>query len=150
VVFLGGIEPGDPYGAEFSDLVRARPWCEYVGFTDRARLKAGMARASSLVLPSHEDNCPMVVLEAMAAGVSVAAGRVGGVPELIADGETGLMFDPASAEEMRGAVARLLEDEATDKKLVARARDEALRRFLPRVVARRHVEIYQEVLSRKT
>jgi glycosyltransferase involved in cell wall biosynthesis len=150
VVFLGGTVPGDPYSAEFAELVRARPWCEYAGFTDRAGLKAWMGRASSLVLPSHEDNCPMVVLEAMAAGVSVAAGRVGGVPELIADGETGLMFDPASAEEMRGAVARLLEDEETDKKLVARAREEALRRFLPRVVAERHVEIYQEVLSRKS
>jgi len=150
VVFLGETAPDDPYGAEFAELVRARPWSEYVGFTNRAGLAAWLARASALVLPSHEDNCPMVVLEAMAAGVSVAAGRVGGVPELIAEGETGLMFNPASAEEMRGAVARLLEDEAADKKLIARAREEALRRFLPRVVARRHVEIYQEVLSRKS
>jgi glycosyltransferase involved in cell wall biosynthesis len=145
VVFLGAAKAGVSYSAEFLELVRARPWCEFAGFADRATLKSWFVAASALVLPSHEDNCPMVVLEAMAAGVPVAAARVGGVPELIRDGETGLMFDPNEAQDMRRAVTWLLDDH--EKVLAGNAKKEALRRFLPRAIAQRHVEIYEEVLA---
>ena len=47
-------------------MVAARPWCTHGGFADRAKLKACLKTASLLALPSLEDNCPMVVLEAMA------------------------------------------------------------------------------------
>lgn len=147
LVFLGETSPGDSYGAEFAELVRTRPWCEFDGFVDRAALRSRLANASSLVLPSHEDNCPMVVLEAMAAGISVAASRVGGVPELIRDGETGLLFDPNNARQMREAVARLVNGGGQKENLAARAKEEALRRFLPAVIARRHLEIYHDVLG---
>ena len=147
VVFLGATQAGDPYSEEFLSLVQARPWCEFAGFVGRPALRARFAEATSLVLPSHEDNCPMVVLEAMAAGVSVAAARVGGVPELIREGGTGLLFDPDNAGEIQDTVARLLDDNERERKLAARAREDARQRFLPQVIARRHMEIYAEVLA---
>ncbi|HEX4351004.1 MAG TPA: glycosyltransferase family 4 protein, partial [Verrucomicrobiae bacterium] len=59
------------YGEEFLQLVRERPWCEHIGYLNREQLKARLAEASFVVLPTIEDNCPMVVLEGMAAGVPV-------------------------------------------------------------------------------
>jgi glycosyltransferase involved in cell wall biosynthesis len=98
-----------------------------------------------VILPSLEDNCPMVVLEAMAAGVPVAAARVGGVPDLVRHGETGLLFDPSSGQAMASAMKQLLE--ARESSMVARAQSEARKRFHPEVIAARHLEIYREVIS---
>ncbi len=147
VLFLGAAPRDDAYCREFHDLLETRPWCRYDGFANRAKLKEYFRQATLLALPSLEDNCPMVVLEAMAAGVPVAAARVGGVPELITDGRTGLWFDPKNPVSMSGAVERLLSDTALRARLSVDARQEALGRFHPRAIAQRHVEIYREVLS---
>jgi glycosyltransferase involved in cell wall biosynthesis len=147
LIFVGQVEK-DSYGEEFLRLVRERTWCEHAGFADRARLKEFFKRASFLVLPTLEDNCPMVVLEAMAAGVPVLASKVGGVPDLIEEGRTGLFCDPQNPESFGTGMARLLDDRKLAQQLAANAKVEAQRRFHPAVVARRHLEIYREVLER--
>jgi glycosyltransferase involved in cell wall biosynthesis len=144
--FLGDA-PNDAYTTEFLELVSRRSWCEHQGFTGREALKREMAAASMVALPSLEDNCPMVVLEAAAAGVPIMAAEVGGVPELIEDGVTGLFCDPMSPDSMRTQVQRLLDHAGFGKQMALRARSEAERRFHPRVIATRHREIYQEVLK---
>ena len=88
----------------------------------------------------------MVVLEAMAAGVPVLASKVGGVPDLIESEKTGLFCDPERPESFREGVARLLADREFARQLAVTAKAEALRRFYPQVIARRHLEIYQELL----
>jgi glycosyltransferase involved in cell wall biosynthesis len=100
-----------------------------------------------LALPSLEDNCPMVVLEAMAAGVPVLAAKVGGLPDLIEDGKNGVFLDPLDAASMRAGVEKILDDRGMAKSLVATAKEQARERYHPLVIARRHVEIYREVLS---
>jgi glycosyltransferase involved in cell wall biosynthesis len=145
LVFLGGARRKSAYGREFFELIETRPWCRYGGFADRNALKQYMASASGLVLPSLEDNCPMVVLEAMAAGVPVAAARVGGVPDLVRHGETGLLFDPLNELSIADAMKELLEN--CESSMAKRAKDEAGKRFHPQIIAARHLEIYREVLS---
>jgi glycosyltransferase involved in cell wall biosynthesis len=144
LLFLGFAGLNTPYQSEFFKLVEGRPWCRYGGVADRETLKSYFSTAAGLVLPSLEDNCPMVVLEAMAAGIPVAAASVGGVPELIRDGQTGLLFDPLDGKAMGKAMEQLFMSSA----LAGPARAEALKRFHPLVIARRHVEIYREVLGR--
>lgn len=136
----------DAFGAEFRQLVRERPWCEYAGWAGREQLKQHFKNATFVALPTLEDNCPMVVLEAMAAGVPSLASRVGGVPDLIEPEKTGLFCDPNHPDSFRIGVARLLDDPALSLRLAENARAEALRRFHPRVVAQKHLEIYREVL----
>jgi glycosyltransferase involved in cell wall biosynthesis len=147
IIFLGQTEDG-AYGREFLELVRTRPWCEFAGFADRQTLKQHLRAAAFLALPTLEDNCPMVVLEAMAAGVPVVASNVGGVPDLIEPGVTGLLCDPHRPENFQAAVARLLADRQLSSRLAEAARIAARQRFLPEVIARRHIEIYREVLNR--
>ena len=149
MIFLGQTDDS-AYSREFLKLVKERPWCEYAGFAGRERLKEFFKAASFLVLPTLEDNCPMVVLEAMAAGVPVLASNVGGVPDLIEHEKTGLFCDPQRSESFREGVARLLGEPKLGRQLVANAKTEAQRRFHPQVVARRHLEIYREVIQERS
>ncbi|HWV98681.1 MAG TPA: glycosyltransferase family 4 protein [Candidatus Acidoferrum sp.] len=144
LVFLGGVIAGDPYGLEFLALVRERPWCCFEGFQKGDALRAHFTSASMMVLPTLEDNCPMVVLESMAAGVPVAAARIGGIPDLIDHRVNGLLFNPRDPADIRAAVLELLQPEASNR-MAAEARKRALERYHPAKIARRHVEIYREV-----
>jgi glycosyltransferase involved in cell wall biosynthesis len=147
LVFLGQAWANRTYDEEFLGLVRARPWCSHAGQANRQQLKERLQQATLLALPSLEDNCPMVVLEAMAAGVPVVAAKVGGVPDLIEEGKTGFFCDPLDAVSMRTAVETALANTQAAREIAALAKARARERFHPRVIARQHVEVYQQVLN---
>jgi glycosyltransferase involved in cell wall biosynthesis len=149
LIFAGGGSDADPYFQKFKNMIRQRDWCEYRGPLDRAALQNEMALASVGVLPSFEENCPMVVLEAAACGLPFAASRVGGIPDLIEHGVTGLLFDPSSHEDMRTAISRMLSEEKLRQELAENARQDCKVRFAPESVAREHVNIYKAVLDRE-
>jgi len=148
IIFLGGGEPSSPYCLEFRRMVESRPWCRYEGYADREQLKRYLRTATLFVLPSLEENCPMVILEAMAAGVPVLAARVGGVPDLFEEGKTGFFCDPLQENSMRAAVQTALSDSAVLRQIATRAKQEARERFHPKVIARKHLHIYRQVLER--
>lgn len=150
LLFLGGTTLGRAYDDEFLQLVRERPWCIYGGTVNRDQLKGHLREASALALPSLEDNCPMVVLEAMATGVPVVAAKVGGVPELVEEGKTGFFCDPLDAASISQAVEKMLTNRAAAREMAARAKEQALARFHPKVVAQQHLQIYKEVCSSPT
>jgi len=149
VVFLGIAQAGQAYDDEFLGLVRERPWCVYGGMADREQLKGYFREATALALPSLEDNCPMVVLEAMAAGVPVLAAKVGGLPDLIEDGKTGYFCDPLDPRSMVDGVSRMLQNQSAARAIATAARQQSRARYEPEVIARRHLEIYREVLAGK-
>jgi glycosyltransferase involved in cell wall biosynthesis len=136
-----------PYVKEVYALAETIPSIEMLGFIGRDELGGQFKNSSLVVLPTFEDNCPMVVLEAMAAGLPVAASRVGGVPDLVAHEADGLMFDPHDAEEVRASLERLVRAPSLRADLAARGRKKALERFHPRVIAEEHLKIYREVLG---
>jgi glycosyltransferase involved in cell wall biosynthesis len=145
--FLGSASKGNAYGDEFFRLLESRPWCQWDGLVGRDELRSRMQKAAGLVLPSLEDNCPMVVLEAMAAGIPVAAARIGGIPDLVTEGNTGWLFDPLDPESIAAGVGRMLSDRATSIRLADAAKEAARERFHPRVVATNHLDIYRQVLQ---
>jgi glycosyltransferase involved in cell wall biosynthesis len=145
--FYGMAMAADPYAQECLRLIRQRSWCEYHPFSDRPTIKAALATASLLVLPSLEENCPMTVLEAMAAGVPVVAAKVGGVPELFEDAVTGLFCDPNDPVSIRTAVQTVLSKPAFARDIAVRARHWANDKFHPDRIVQHHVEIYREMLS---
>jgi glycosyltransferase involved in cell wall biosynthesis len=79
----------------------------------------GAAVAS--VLPSAWENFPHTVVEALAVGCPVIATSVGGVPEVVRDGENGLLVAPGDSQALAQAIARLLSDEALRERLAAAA-----------------------------
>ncbi|MFC5971146.1 glycosyltransferase family 4 protein [Halomarina salina] len=71
----------------------------------------------AFVLPSHTEGLPRVVLEAQATETPVVATRVGGVPEIVDDGETGLLCSPRSPAELAAAIDRLATDDEERRRL---------------------------------
>ncbi len=147
LLFLGLAPENDPYAAEFLEMVKARPWCEHGGFASREKIKEELSLATAVVMPSLEDNCPMVVLEAMAARVPIIAANVGGVPDLVEHDVTGLFCNPYQPGTMCAAVERVLNDRPFAEAMAAQAQRVARARFHPEIIARRHLEIYREVLK---
>ena len=68
--------------------------------------------ADFLVLPSHSEGMPQAVVEAMNCGLPVVATKVGGVPEAVVDGQTGLLVEAGNASQLRDAMERMIVDEA--------------------------------------
>lgn len=83
-----------------------------------------LASVDVVVVPSTlPDPLPTVVLEAMALGTPVVASAVGGIPEMIEDGRTGLLVPPGDAAGLATSIARLLDDEAYRRRVAAAARE---------------------------
>jgi glycosyltransferase involved in cell wall biosynthesis len=104
------------------------------------------ALADALALPSHSEGSPNVLLEAMAAGVAVAATRVGGVPEIASDEETALLVPARDPDALAAAFGRLLNDGALARELAGRARGHVLAHFSPEAYARALVGVYTELV----
>ena len=101
-----------------------------------------------MVLPSLEDNCPMAVLEAMAAGVPVVASKIGGVPDLVDHERTGLLFNPKDVASLGDSVERLLANPAWAARVAESAKERALAWYHPRIIALKHLDIYRELCRR--
>jgi glycosyltransferase involved in cell wall biosynthesis len=113
---------------------------------DVAELLAG---ADVFVLPSASEGMPVSVLEAMAAGLPVVASRVGGLAEQVVDGETGVLVSPGDADELAGALARLLRDPELRRRLGEAGRVRAEQAFDLVPFRRAHLELYSRELARR-
>ena len=85
----------------------------------------------------------MAVLESMAAGKAVVGNRIGGIPELVIDGQNGLLVEPGNAQQLASAIGQLAADRQTAKEMGKRAREMAEQRFSPE----RHYQALCEVYS---
>jgi glycosyltransferase involved in cell wall biosynthesis len=106
------------------------PGLEMVGHLSGEALRARIDGAAGIVVPSEwHENCPMSVLEAMAAGKPVIGSRMGGIPELVADGETGLLFDAGNPENLRQCMVGLLADRDRLAAMGRKGRESAEKNF---------------------
>lgn len=99
------------------------------------------ALATAVVIPSHSEGSPNVLLEAMAAGVPVIATAVGGIPEIVSDGREALLVPSHSPEALAAALGRLLGDEELRQGLATRARARAAA-FSPEAHCRAILALY--------
>jgi glycosyltransferase involved in cell wall biosynthesis len=111
-----------------------------------------ISAADILCLPSFMEGCPNVVLEALASGRGVVATRVGGIPELVRDGETGILVPPANPEALADGLAKALArpwDPALQRASVAHLSWEGVARAYHHIIEAAVAEHRREGLSPK-
>lgn len=145
---------GDLFDAAYAREVRSR--VQQLSLEGRVRFLGGLSfdelleeygRASVLVLPSGKETSPMVIGEAMAAGVPVVATRVGGIPYLVDEGTTGHIVEVGDVATLGERVAGIVSDPVRRASFGAAARAKAFGSFRIAVVAARMSAVYEELLA---
>ncbi|MDI6819562.1 MAG: glycosyltransferase family 4 protein [Candidatus Hodarchaeaceae archaeon] len=114
-----------------------------LGTLSREQVIKLIVAADIFVLPSLMESFGLVLLEAMAAGVSIVCTRVGGVPEIVEDEINGLMVPPADADALADAILRVLDDGELAKKLRANGLRVAREKFSWEKTARETLTLYE-------
>ncbi|MEZ7196513.1 glycosyltransferase [Pseudodesulfovibrio karagichevae] len=136
LTFGGGTLPeGLPFPAYHAGIVR-----------DESELAAVYAAADVLALPSLADNLPNVALEAMACGLPTVCFAIGGLPEIVDSGKTGLLAPPGDDAGFAEALARVLAD---GRGPYSRCREEALERYSLNVQASRFVSLLERIVPQE-
>jgi glycosyltransferase involved in cell wall biosynthesis len=105
-----------------------------------------LSKANCLVVPSFQENAPLSIAEAMAAGVPVVAAKVGGIPEMVQHGKTGLLVDPHDTNSICEAVSKVLSDQKLAQSMGQRAKDVARDRFKASAVCEKTLQAYRDIL----
>ncbi len=119
-----------------NDLERYRERCRTLGIESAVRFRGRLSGlelaqayrdATVLALPTRIESFPIVVLEAMASAVAVVSTTVGGIPEQIDHGRTGLLVDPDDGPGLAASLARIIDDPDTAARLGDAGRQEIIR-----------------------
>jgi glycosyltransferase involved in cell wall biosynthesis len=139
------LEQGGAFQAELEREAERAGVSDRVEFGYRDDVGALLDELDVVALPSWTEGLPLVVLEAMAHGRPVVATPVGGTPEVVADGETGLLVPPRDPAALAAALRRVLDDEALARRLGETARRRVEEQFTLEEMNRRMLAIYDEV-----
>ena len=148
---VGETSPTDrDYLAELQRCAERLGVADRVIFTGlRTDVPTLLASVNVSVMPSLNEALSNVLLESMAAGAPTVATRVGGTPEALVDGVTGLLVAPANAEAIATAIIRMLNDGTMAARLGHSARERIADMFSVKRMVRATEETYLELLDRK-
>jgi glycosyltransferase involved in cell wall biosynthesis len=118
-----------------------------LGFVPHHALGPLYERAAVVAVPSHREGFGVVCAEAMAYGRPVVAGAVGGLLDLVADGETGLLVPPRDVPALREALERLIGDRELRRRMGEAARERVRSRFAWPAVTDATLAAYEEALA---
>ena len=146
---IAGEQKDVDYAARVREAIRQFGLSDKVVLLGRVSpevVRRELSEASVFVLPSFQENAPMAIAEAMAAGVPVVASTRCGMPYMVQEGETGFLVDPEDTGALADRITRVLSDDGLRLRLGTAARHSAESRFHPDSVARKTVAVYQELL----
>ena len=109
-----------------------------------------LSASDVLLLPSEQESFGLAALEAMACEVPVVASRVGGLPEVVTDGETGFLSHVGDVGKMAEDAGRLLSEPELRRQMGKRARESAVSRYRTDIVIPKYIEFYEKVLRKAT
>jgi len=122
--------------------------CSFVG--KQPNIVDYLSASDVLLLPSEQESFGLAALEAMACEVPVIASRVGGIPEVVTDGETGFLSEVGDVEKMAEDAARLVADADLRRSMGQSARESALSRYRTDIVIPQYIQFYETVLAKSS
>jgi glycosyltransferase involved in cell wall biosynthesis len=128
--------------ARYAERLGIADAVKFTGWVGPSGKRALLETAAAFALPSYDEAMPNGLCEAMAAGVPVVVSPVGGVPELVSDGVSGVLVAPGDKVTLERQLRRVLTDRALGARLGAAARETARVRFAPERTIGRLEEIY--------
>lgn len=135
-----------PERERISQAIQSAGLEKNITFTGHLKSLTPYYEAADLVaIPSVSEGSPNVLLEAMAFGVPVVATEVGGIPEIVTDGETALLVPARDTGAMAAAIARLIADPGTASTLAHQARKKVETDYSPESRAKTLVRLYDDV-----
>ncbi len=144
----------NPHEKEYENVLKTMT--DRLGLTSRvlftglrSDVPALLAASTVAVMPSLNEALSNVLLESMASGAPIVATRVGGTPEAVADGVTGLLVEPADSDQLARSIARLLDDPGLASRLGRAARKAIEDRYSVDRMVRATQELYLDLLARK-
>jgi len=121
--------------------------CSFVG--KQPRIADYLSAADVLLLPSEQESFGLAALEAMACEVPAVASRVGGIPEVVSDEDTGFLSEVGDVDKMASDAAKLLADHDLRIAMGKRARESAVSRYRTDLIIPQYIAFYERVLSNK-
>jgi glycosyltransferase involved in cell wall biosynthesis len=113
----------------------------------RSDVPAILAAADVFVMPSRWEGLPMALLEAMAMGKAIVATRVGGIPDVITSGKTGLLINVGDGRELEESLIKIIVDKKLRENLGSSARELVQQRYSATGTSRQYEQIYQQALA---
>jgi glycosyltransferase involved in cell wall biosynthesis len=150
---VAGPIPGSMMWAPLARLARRRGVSDaisWLGSLPADDLVSQLSRADVFVLPSHIENQPNSLLEAMLVGVPCVAAMVGGVAELVEHGVSGLVYHDSDAFALAASIARMLDDPEAAASMGKMARERSQKRFDRESIAIRTNEVYEMVAASRS
>jgi glycosyltransferase involved in cell wall biosynthesis len=118
----------------------------FAGFVPNSELPRYYSIAQAAVFPTLADEAfGISICEAMACGLPVVASRVGGIPELVGDGDSGFLVQPGDPEELAEKIERLMLDDSLRRRMAARGAQVVQEQFTWEKVADRLLRVYRRV-----
>jgi glycosyltransferase involved in cell wall biosynthesis len=148
-IVLAGSLADDRYVSELRSLSKRLDISDRVDFPgsmDMQRLSRELAECACLVLPSYQETAPMVIQEAMAAGVPVVATRICGIPFQVQDGKTGCIYRAGDVDQLAKHLDQLVCSSEMRDRMSGEARSFAHQNFKACTVAERTLEVYEAII----
>ena len=120
-------------------------YCIFVG--KQARIVDYLCASDILLLPSEQESFGLAALEALACQVPVIASGVGGLPEVVDDGETGFLSPVGDVDKMADDTVKLLDDKELRREMGKRARASAISRYGTDLVIPQYIKFYEKTLA---
>jgi glycosyltransferase involved in cell wall biosynthesis len=135
---IGGGLPDQELGGRFKTLGF---------FGDETALSFAYSAADVFVIPSLQDNLPNTAVEALACGVPTIGSNVGGVPEVVRNNQTGLVFPPGDSRSLKEAIAALLAEPERRESMAKESRRIALEEYSLELQSQRYASLYRKVMD---
>ncbi len=141
-LYIGGIYEDQEYKRKIEASGR---FCEYIGWISGKEKEEYLDKCGILVLPSYYEGFPVSIIEAMFHNSSVIASRVGGIPDIIDDGQDGLLISPKDSDDLRKAIDKLICDNDLARKLGVNGQKKVLEKYSVEENIKRLIRIYSKL-----